>query len=333
MNIYDISKKAGVSIATVSRVINGNTNVSDKTRAKVLEIIKESGYTPNAFARGLGLDTMQTIGILCADCSDPYLARAIFLLERELQIHNYDSILCCTGYQLETKKKRLNLLMSKRVDAIIMVGSNFVEIKDEDNNYIRQAAKQMPIMILNGSLEGDRIYSILCDDYRAMYDATTALLDRNHKNILYLYNSLSYSGLKKAGGFKAALESRNIPIREDYIQYIEGSITDIKKRLIKLYEKGITMDGIITADDNLAIGALKFAKAKNLSVPDDIAIIGYNNSLITECCDPELTSIDNKLECVTKNCINSLMGVFAGEDIPLKTIFSAELVKRNTTSF
>lgn len=333
MNIYDISKKAGVSIATVSRVINGNTNVSDKTRAKVLEIIKESGYTPNAFARGLGLDTMQTIGILCADCSDPYLARAIFLLERELQIHNYDSILCCTGYQLETKKKRLNLLMSKRVDAIIMVGSNFVEIKDEDNNYIRQAAKQMPIMILNGSLEGDRIYSILCDDYRAMYDATTALLDSNHKNILYLYNSLSYSGLKKAGGFKAALESRNIPIREDYIQYIEGSITDIKKRLIKLYEKGITMDGIITADDNLAIGALKFAKAKNLSVPDDIAIIGYNNSLITECCDPELTSIDNKLECVTKNCINSLMGVFAGEDIPLKTIFSAELVKRNTTSF
>jgi len=333
MNIYDISKKAGVSIATVSRVINGNSNVSDKTRAKVLEIIKENGYTPNAFARGLGLDTMQTIGILCADCSDPYLARAIFLLERDLQIHNYDSILCCTGYQLETKKKRLNLLMSKRVDAIIMVGSNFVEIKDEDNDYIREAAKQMPVMILNGSLEGDRIYSILCDDYRAMYDATTALLDSNHKNILYLYNSLSYSGLKKAGGFKAALESRNVPIREDYIQYIEGSITDIKNRLIKLYEKGITMDGIITADDNLAIGALKFAKAKNISVPDDISIIGYNNSLITECCEPELTSIDNKLECVTKNCINSLMGVFAGEDIPLKTIFSAELVKRNTTRF
>lgn len=124
-----------------------------------------------------------------------------------------------------------------------------------------------------------------------------------------------------------------MPIREDYIQYIEGSITDIKNRLIKLYEKGITMDGIITADDNLAIGALKFAKAKNISVPDDISIIGYNNSLITECCEPELTSIDNKLECVTKNCINSLMGVFAGEDIPLKTIFSAELVKRNTTRF
>lgn len=333
MNIYDISKKAGVSIATVSRVINGNSNVSDKTRAKVLAIIEESGYTPNAFARGLGLDTMQTIGILCADCSDPYLARAIFLLERELQAHKYDSILCCTGYQLETKKKRLNLLMSKRVDAIIMVGSNFVEIKDEDNEYIRQAAKQMPIMILNGALEGDKIYSILCDDYRAMYDSTTALIDSGRKNILYLYNSLSYSGLKKVGGFKAALEGRGIPIREEYIQYIEGSISDIKKKLIRMYEKGLALDGIITADDNLAIGALKFAKAKNLSIPDELSIIGYNNSLITECCEPELSSIDNKLECVTKNCINSLMGVFAGEDIPLKTIFSAELVKRGTTSF
>lgn len=333
MNIYDISKKAGVSIATVSRVINGSANVSDKTRDKVLAIIEESGYTPNAFARGLGLDTMQTIGILCADCSDPYLARAIFLLERELQAHKYDSILCCTGYQLETKKKRLNLLMSKRVDAIIMVGSNFVEIKDEDNQYIREAAKQMPIMILNGAMEGERIYSILCDDYRAMLDATNAMIDSNHKNILYLYNSLSYSGLKKVGGFKAALESRNLPIREDYIQYIEGGISDVKKRIMKLYEKGLSMDGIITADDNLAIGALKFCKAEGLTVPDDVSIIGYNNSIITECCEPELTSIDNKLECVTKNCINSLMGVFAGQDIPLKTIFSAELVKRNTTSF
>ncbi len=333
MNIYDISKKAGVSIATVSRVINGNTNVSQKTKEKVLAIIEESGFTPNAFARGLGLNTMQTIGILCADCSDPYLARAIFLLERELREHNYDSILCCTGYSLDTKKKRLNLLISKRVDAIIMVGSNFVEVNDRDNDYIREAAKQMPVMILNGALEGENVYSILCDDYKAMYDATNSMLDSNHTKILYIYNSLSYSGLKKVAGYKAAMESRNLPVKEEYIQYIEGSIIDVKNRLLKLTEQGLCIDGIITADDNLAIGSLKFAKAKGLSVPDELSVIGYNNSIVAECCEPELTSIDNKLESVSKNCINSLMGVFAGEDIPLKTVFSAELIKRNTTSF
>ena len=96
MNIYDVSKHAGVSIATVSRVLNGNPNVSEKTRNKVLNVMAELGYTPNVFARGLGLNTMQTIGIMCSDSSDPYLANAIYYLERALRSFEYDAILCCT---------------------------------------------------------------------------------------------------------------------------------------------------------------------------------------------------------------------------------------------
>ncbi|MEG0215095.1 MAG: LacI family DNA-binding transcriptional regulator, partial [Hungatella sp.] len=90
MNIYDVSEQARVSIATVSRVLNGNPNVSDKTRTRVLDVMKELGYTPNIFARGLGLNTMKTIGIMCSDSSDPYLANAIYYLERELRVNGYD---------------------------------------------------------------------------------------------------------------------------------------------------------------------------------------------------------------------------------------------------
>ena len=99
MTIYDISEKAGVSIATVSRVLNGSNNVSEKTKKKVLDVINQYEYTPNAFARGLGLNTMKTIGIMCADSSDPYLAKAIYYIEQKLRANGYDSILCCTGYQ------------------------------------------------------------------------------------------------------------------------------------------------------------------------------------------------------------------------------------------
>ena len=87
MNIYDVSKHAGVSIATVSRVLNGNPNVSEKTRNKVMNVMAELGYTPNVFARGLGLNTMQTIGIMCSDSSDPYLAGAIYYLEQIGRAH------------------------------------------------------------------------------------------------------------------------------------------------------------------------------------------------------------------------------------------------------
>ena len=98
MTIYDISKQAGVSIATVSRVLNGSANVKPKTKKKVMDIIEQSGYTPNAFARGLGLDTMNTIGILCADSSDLYIAKAIYYIERSLRACGYNSILCCTTW-------------------------------------------------------------------------------------------------------------------------------------------------------------------------------------------------------------------------------------------
>ena len=133
MTIYDISEKAGVSIATVSRVLNGASNVSAKTKQKVLDVIEQYGYTPNAFARGLGLNTMKTIGILCADSSDLYIAKAIYHLERQLHSNGYDSILCCSGYDLSSKKKSMNLLSTKKVDSIILVGSTYVHDSLADN--------------------------------------------------------------------------------------------------------------------------------------------------------------------------------------------------------
>ena len=136
LTIYDISQKANVSIATVSRVLNGSDKVSEKTRQKVLNIIEEFGYTPNVFARSLGLNTMKTIGILCADSSDIYLSKAVYYLETLLRASGYNAILCCTGYETANKESCMSLLLSKKVDGIILTGSNFVEREIEKNNYM-----------------------------------------------------------------------------------------------------------------------------------------------------------------------------------------------------
>ena len=336
LTIYDISQKAGVSTATVSRVLNGSGNVSPSTQKKVMAVIEKYDYIPNAFARGMGLRSLQTVGILCADSSDLFASKAIYLLEQELQANGYEALLCCTGYNLGVKKNYLNLILSKKVDSIILVGSNFIAPSQIENEYIAEAAAQVPIMLLNASYNHPNVYSILCDDYNAMYETTSSMIDSGISDILYLYNSESYSGMKKLKGFQDAWNEK---IPRDYsnnICYYKGkpdSIEDIAKFVGQIAERRIPFRGVIAADDSLAIGAMKYAQRKGLLVPDDISVIGYNNSVLTSCCTPELTSVDNCLEMQTHQLVQTLLHVIAGEEVPNKVIFSGKLIKRNTTRF
>ncbi len=334
MTIYDISEKAGVSIATVSRVLNGSNNVSEKTKKKVLDVIQQYEYTPNAFARGLGLNSMKTIGLMCADSSDLYLAKAIYYIERLLRANGYDSILCCSGYDLPDKEKAMNVLITKKVDSVILIGSNYIYEKEEDNKYIVDASNQVPVMLLNAALDAPNVYSIMSDDFTSVYDATTQMIGSGIKDILYFYNSPSYSGKRKLAGYRAAMEEHGLLKSGNLIQFYNGSHEDIHsmcEHLRKVSEKGVEFHGVIAADDNLAISAVKYAQTKNLRIPEDLAIIGYNNSLLSSCCTPELTSIDNKLEILCQHLITTLMGVLSGNEMPKKTIFSGELVSRGTT--
>ena len=206
MNIYDISEKAGVSIATVSRVLNNSDRVSQKTREKVLAVMEEYDYVPNPFARGLGLKTMRTIGLLCPNAADYYLANALSYLERLLRQQGYDSMLLCTGKDLKDREKGVEWLINKHVDGIILLGSTFVEGSEAGNLYLRNASRRLPLVLLNASYSYENIYSVLCDDYHATMSATQYLLENGRKNILYLYHNRNYSGLKKLAGYKDALK-------------------------------------------------------------------------------------------------------------------------------
>ncbi len=336
MTIYDISKKAGVSIATVSRVLNGSDSVRPATRKKVMDVIEQYDYTPNAFARGLGLHTLNTIGILCADSSDLFLAKAVYYLEQELQSSGYESLLCCTGYNLDIRKNYMNLILSKKVDGIILVGSNFIGTSEEENQYIKDVSSQVPIMLLNAAYEYPNVYSTLCDDYSSMYEATLSMAQSGISDILYLYNSKSYSGTKKLNGYRSAMSDAGIENFNKYVHFYDGdpeNLGEIASFVEGLADKGLCFHGVIAADDNLAIGSVKYAQKKGLTIPDDFSVIGYNNSMLTSCCNPELTSVDNRLETQTHQLVQTLIGVLSGEEMPKKSIFSGKLIKRGTTLF
>ena len=336
ITIYDISQKAGVSIATVSRVINGSGNVRPSTQQKVMDIIKEYDYVPNAFARGMGLNSIKTVGILCADSSDLYLAKAVYLLEQELQANGYEALLCCTGYNLDIRTNYLNLLLSKKVDSIILVGSNFIAPTEIENAYIADAAQQVPIMLLNAAYHYSNVYSTVCDEHAAMYEAAAAMIDSGIRDVIYIYNSDSYSGTRKRRGVQDAMKERGIADFSKYIYRYNGKpdvLSDITDFVAQIADSGITFHGVIASEDSLAIGCMKYAQRRGLRVPEDLSVIGCNNSILTDCCTPELTSVDNRLETLAHQLVQTMLCVIAGEEMPTKAVFSGRLVKRGTTLF
>lgn len=333
MNIYDISRRAGVSIATVSRVLNNSSHVSETTRKKVMAVIDATGYVPNAFARGLGLNTMRTIGLLSLGASDPYQAQALSLLEKDFRGQGYDCLLVCADRDLEARRQGVEQLKGRHVDGIVLMGSSFIEDNSEDNDYIREAAKSIPVVMLNGAFACEQVYGVLCDDQQATRDAALTLIGAGCRRILYLYHSDNHSGRAKLAGYRAAHRERGVPVDEKLLCFIpkDKAVAQVRDTLLQLEKKGVAFDAVMASEDILAVGALKYAKAAGRRVPEDLAVIGFNNSSVCTCTEPELTSVDNKLPTICQHIVSTMIGALDGKEMPQKTVFNGEVVKREST--
>ena len=225
----------------------------------------------------------------------------------------------------------MNLLIHQKVDGVILLGSNFIHEQDEDNRYILDAAAQLPVMLLNAALDAPNIYSVVSDDKTSVYEATKYMIASGVKDILYFYNSDSYSGKRKLSGYLTAMEEQGLTPCEEFYQGSREDIPAMAECLKALHLTGTDFHGVIAANDSLALAAVKYATEMNMRLPNDFSVIGFNNSMLATCCQPELTSIDNKLEPLCQHLIDTLMGVLAGNDMPRKIVLSGELVKRGTT--
>ena len=331
MNIYDIAKLAGVSIATVSRVVNDSPKVSEKTKAKVRAVMEENNYTPNVFARGLGLNSMKTVGIVCPDVSDTYMAGCVAYLEKRLRSYGYDCILYCSGYEHEDKEAAVGLILQKRIDALVLVGSHYAGEKGEDICYVKDAAKEVPVFLINGYIRSNGVYCVLSDNYQAMYEAVSALREAGGEKILFLYDSCSYSRAEKLRGYEEALKDNGLTVSARYEIFTQNKIQEVKRLLEE--QEDLEFDAVVATDDGMAVGALKYVREKGRSVPEDVEIIGFNDSELAICCEPELTTIDSQNAALCKTAIDSMMALLQGQTVRHKKVLPCRLVKRGTTSF
>lgn len=324
MNIYDIAKKSGVSIATVSRVLNDSDSVKQITKEKVISVIKEENYRPNAFARGLSAHSIKLIGVVCTDVSDAFFAKAVSILQGLLRELGYSVILCCTGESKEEMKSQLDYMLEKNIDAIFLIGSTFCDDNFAEN--IFSAAAKAPTFMINAKIDGENIYSVYSDEEASVSDTVNKLITSGKKNILYVYDALTPSAIAKLSGYVKGITQNNIEYNEELVvkaaKTIEGGKTAVKTAI----KNGNVPDAVICAEDILAIGALKEMQ-KNKIKP---CVIGFNNSFLCECASPTLSSIDNRLYDMCKTAVDVMIKVLNGEKVDKKYKLSAELILRES---
>ncbi len=324
MNIYDIAEKSGVSIATISRVLNGGKNVSKKTYRKVMDVIETEGYTPNVFARGLGLNTMKTIGILVTDVSDVHYARIISLLSEYLRELDMDVLLGCTGSDVNNKKKELEILLEKRVDAIFLAGSAVQEL--EDNSHLIEAAGKVPVIMINGYIDAPGIINVFAGEEEATADCIRKLSACGICHPLYLYDRITYSGMRKMKGFQRGLEECRITETQESMLQVEKDLEAIDRAIECRLAEGARFDAVLGSEDIIAIGALKALQKRGIDVP----VIGYNNSVFAEISSPQLTSIDNMLEPICRTAVQFFHDVLDGKETASKAEIACKLVERES---
>lgn len=287
VTIYDVAREAGVSMATVSRVVNNNPNVKPQTRKKVFEAIERLGYRPNAVARGLASKKTTTVGVVIPDISNAMYSEVVRGIEDIANMYHYNMILCNSDKRKEKEIRVINTLLEKQVDGLLFMGG---EVTDEHVEAFRNA---VPIVLCATTDANHAIPSVDIDHEGAAYDAVKYLINHGHRNIGMISGNLQdpTSGLARYNGYRRALEEAGIELRESHVRignYRYESGVDLMKYFLELEDRPTA---IFTATDEMAIGAIHAIQDQGLRVPEDISVISVNNAPMASMVRPQLTTV------------------------------------------
>jgi LacI family transcriptional regulator len=288
ITIYDVAREANVSMATVSRVVNGNPNVKPVTRKKVLEVIERLGYRPNAVARGLASKKTTTVGVIIPDISNIFFAELARGIEDIATMYKYNIILSNSDQNKEKELHLLNTMLGKQVDGLVFMGGNITA------EHVEEFEKSPVPIVLAGSVEeSTTIPSVNIDYEQAVYDSVKEFIEKGHRNIAFVIGPLHEpkNAEKKLTGYKRALEEAGIAFKEEFV--FEGDYTYDSglEAFDKLLECSERPTAILVGSDEMALGVVHGAEDKGFTIPDDFEIITSDNTRLALMVRPQLTTI------------------------------------------
>ncbi len=328
MTIYDIAKEAGVSASTVSRVVNNKSCINAETRKKVEALLKKYNYSPSETARGLVNKATKIIGILVSDIRTVHHTDGAYFIERELTKLGYSCIIFNAGGEGAIKSDLIKILSGRRVEGAILIGSSFQT--DAVKSAIQKYLSTPPIIMINGFIDLPNVYGILADEKNGVANCVKLLLKKGHKNLAFIVDYHTPSNDLKIEGFQQGLFEMGIQ-KEALVYECESSIQGAYDATRKLVKEHPTVDGIIYSVDLLAAGGTRALLDIGKKVPNDVSVIGIDNSIYAEISNPKLTSLDNKILDLCVSGSGILLNVLEGKNSANKILVFSSIVERETT--
>lgn len=325
----DVAEKAGVSITTVSHVINETRVVSEEARSEVMSAIAELGYQPNVLARGLRRGETTTIGMIVPDSANPFFAEVARGVEDASFDSGFNVILCNTDGNLEKELKYTRLLIEKRVDGIL-----FVAAGSSTEHIQRVQAQDVPLVIVDREIPDVSVDVVQTDHEQGGYLAARHLIDLGHRQIGCIRGPsvLTPSGARVTG-YRQALADMNCPVDESLIIRGDFQFESGFQAARQLLTRQDAPSAIFACNDLMAIGAISAAVELGLRVPEDVSIIGFDNVSLARYTNPPLTSIHQPSHDLGIIATNLLLARINNPAGPVqRELIATELVERGSTA-
>ena len=314
--IKDVAKKAGVSISTVSRVINDSKPVTNEVKQRVLDVIKETGYVPNPLARSLVTKKSQLIGVIVPEVTDTFAAEVLNGIEEISKMYDYDILLANTYSEKDLEVKNINLLRAKQVEGIVMISWDI----DKDVVGLLEDSG-IPAVYISKTTRDFDIYNVSINNNSAVKDMTNFLLDRGHKKIVLL-NTTFQTNLadERLTGYRDAIVGRGLKVNEGFIKSCGPTFDDGYMAVKEMLDSMVDVDAIFATSDEVAIGAINACFDLGYKVPEDISVVGFYDIEFSKMCRPKLTTVKQPLYDMGAVAIRMIIKMVKGIEIDEKKV-------------
>ncbi len=317
-NIKMIARKAGVSISTVSRVMNGSKPVSPDLQKRVYDAVKQMDYKPNSIARSLILNKTNLIGVVVPDVSNSFHAQLLSGIEEFAAQADYGVIICNIYRNLNKPQKYFDLMLERHVDGIILLH----DISLEELSAF-QKISSTPLVFASVPVEGTNLPFVGIDEVEAAYDAVCHLISKGHRDIGLFYGECYALGMLRKEGYIKALKENDIPVREEVLIQRPSSIEHGYHAMEQMLELDSYPSAVFCVSDEMAVGALDCALDKGLNVPGDISLMGFDDIDLGQVVRPKLTTIHQPINEIGKEAARLLIDIIEKKG---KTTIKSEII-------